>query len=78
MLLGTPLPNLRGALGAKPGQQMKRLGEPAMLNDFSKEPLDFIDLDDVQVMIRCCLFFIVDFADMARCVSVCIFAVNIS
>lgn len=25
------------------------MGEPAMLNDYNKLPLDWIDLDDVQV-----------------------------
>lgn len=42
--------NLRGgALTPKAKNPAKRVGEPSMLNDFDKEPLDTIDLDDVKV-----------------------------
>lgn len=32
-----------------PGLPKKMNGEPAMLYDFKKAPLDYLDLDDVQV-----------------------------
>lgn len=37
--------------GMKPaaGIPKRTMGEPAMLNDYNKPPLDWIDLDDVQV-----------------------------
>lgn len=37
--------------GANPaaGGAKRTMGEPAMLNDYNKPPLDWIDLDDVQV-----------------------------
>ncbi|CAM9674518.1 unnamed protein product [Scytosiphon promiscuus] len=48
-----PNPNLRGGgvipkAGARQAAKQRPLGEHNMLHDFVKEPLDFLDLDDVQ------------------------------
>ena len=45
-------PRLGGANA--PAMAKRPPGEPAMLNEYNKEPLDWIDLDDVQV----CRFFL--------------------
>lgn len=45
---GVQPPHNRQAVPGKVPQQ-KREGEPAMLNNFNKEPVDYLDLDDVKV-----------------------------